>query len=361
MSKIRVMIVDDAVVVRKLLTEALSLDPAIEVVATAPNGKLALAKLPSTNPDLMVLDVEMPEMDGLATLTELRRSGSSIPVIMFSSHTQAGAQTTLEALQRGAADFVTKPTGMSGLQQSIEVIREQLVTRIKGLCHRGSHDGSSGLTAVRPPPAPMRTHSTPAMGAQSFRPPELIVIGISTGGPNALAELIPHLPRNLSVPVAIVQHMPPLFTKLLAERLSAKAQIPVLEGTSGMALEPGKAVLAPGDWHMVVERVDGRLRVKLNQNQPENSCRPAVDPLFRSAAEVCGGQVLGVVMTGMGQDGTRGAHAIRDAGGQILVQDEASSVVWGMPGSVVKAGLAHQIVPLPQLAAEILRCINRLT
>jgi len=182
---------------------------------------------------------------------------------------------------------------------------------------------------------------------------------VSTGGPNALAEVVPLLPKDLPVPLVIVQHMPPTFTRMLAERLAAKSRIPVVEGVAGMILEPAHAYLAPGDFHMLVERVDGSLRLRMNQAPPENSCRPAVDPLFRSVSEACGPNVVAVVMTGMGQDGTRGAQAIRQAGGQIVVQDEASSVVWGMPGAVVKAGLADQVVPLPQLAAEITRRVQQ--
>lgn len=361
MPKIRVMVVDDAVVVRKLLAEALSNHPEIEVVATAANGKLALAKIPVVNPDLIILDVEMPELDGLATLSELRKTWRDLPVIMFSSHTQAGAATTLEALQRGANDFVAKPTGMSSIAQSIEQVREQLISRIKVFCHHLRDHSTVVRPAIRIPPT-LPTHGQaviPTVTAPVVRVPrgriEIVVIGVSTGGPNALAEMIPLLPKGLPVPVLIVQHMPPVFTRMLAERLSLKAQLPVAEGVQGQILLPGHIHLAPGDWHMLVERNEGNLRLKLNQAPPENSCRPAVDPLFRSAAEVCGPNVLAVVMTGMGQDGTRGAQVLHELGAKVIVQDEATSVVWGMPGAVVRAGIADQVLPLGQLAAEISR------
>lgn len=368
MAKIRVLVVDDAVVVRKLLSDLLNAHPEIEVAGTAANGRLALAKVPLLNPDLVLLDVEMPEMDGLTTLTELRRTWQALPVIMFSAHTQAGAETTLEALHRGATDFVTKPTGLGNLGQSMNQVRDQLVPRILALCrHLRDHSTGSRAAIVLPPGMqpvrPAESHAQPVTAVHAPRLRgrcEILAIGVSTGGPNALAEVVPLLPKDLSVPVVIVQHMPPTFTRMLAERLAAKSRIPVVEGAAGMALAAGHAYLAPGDFHMLVERPEaGGLRLKLNQAPQENSCRPAVDPLFRSVAEMCGPNVVAVVMTGMGQDGTRGAQAIRQAGGQIIVQDEASSVVWGMPGSVVKAGLADQVVPLHQLAAEITRRVQQ--
>lgn len=370
MAKIRVLVVDDAVVIRKLLSDLLNAHPEIEVVGTAANGRLALAKMTILNPDLLLLDVEMPEMDGLATLTELRKTWKTLPVIMFSAHTQAGAETTLEALQRGATDFVTKPSGMGGLSQSMDLVRDQLVPRILGLCRRQRDHSTGNRAAVLPPPGnhPVHhgdAHAVPVHAPVAVSRPlrgrcEILAIGVSTGGPNALAEVIPLLPKELPVPVVIVQHMPPTFTRMLAERLASKSRIAVIEGAAGMVLAPGRAYLAPGDFHMLVERADGGgMRLKLNQAPQENSCRPAVDPLFRSVAETCGANVVAVVMTGMGQDGMRGAQGIRQAGGQIIVQDEASSVVWGMPGAVVKAGLADQVVPLNQLAAEMVRRVQQ--
>jgi two-component system chemotaxis response regulator CheB len=181
------------------------------------------------------------------------------------------------------------------------------------------------------------------------------VIGVSTGGPNALAELFRDLPGDLPVPLLIVQHMPPMFTRLLAERLTANSKVPVLEAGAGAVVRPGRALVAPGDFHMVVARDGLQVRAALSQGPPENSCRPAADPLFRSAARVYGERLLAVVLTGMGQDGLRGCEAVREAGGRVIVQDEATSVVWGMPGFVARAGLADKVLPLPQIAAEIVR------
>jgi two-component system, chemotaxis family, protein-glutamate methylesterase/glutaminase len=197
------------------------------------------------------------------------------------------------------------------------------------------------------------------MDPSGFAPrPALVAIGVSTGGPNALAELIPALPGDLAVPVLVVQHMPPMFTRLLAARLDAQSALTVREATDGLPLTPGTVTIAPGDFHMVVDRDGSRARVVLNQDPPENSCRPAVDPLFRSVAAAYGSRVLGVVLTGMGQDGLRGCENVRDAGGRVLAQDEASSVVWGMPGFVVRAGLADRVLPLADIAAEIMRRVS---
>jgi two-component system chemotaxis response regulator CheB len=347
MNKLRVMVVDDTAVVRLLLTEMLGSDPLVEVAATAPNGRIALEKLDQVAPDIIILDVEMPEMDGLQTLTALRRRNPALPVIMFSSHTQAGARIAIEALQLGASDVVGKPT--SG--QLLET-REALLSRIKALCFlRGEHDSSRLRcgTAVAPVPPPR-----PARFAVGLRV-DAVVIAISTGGPNALAALLPRLPRELPVPVLVVQHMPPVFTRILAERLASKCQLGVEEAAAGAEVVAGRVYVAPGDHHLTVERSASGVRLATNQAQHENSCRPSADCLFRAAAEVYGEHVLAVVMTGMGQDGLRGCQRIYAAGGQIIIQDEASSVVWGMPGAVAKAGLADAVLPLDDLAGEIVR------
>jgi two-component system chemotaxis response regulator CheB len=342
--RIRVLIVDDAVVFRRLVARELSADPAIEVVGTAANGKIALAKLPQVNPDLVVLDVEMPELDGLATLREVRKTHPRLPVVMFSALTERGAAATLDALALGATDYFAKPAGDGGLDGSLRVVREELIPRIKALCAR----------AAAPPVA---AAVAPAAGLPAVRGGRVDVIAVatSTGGPNALADLFAGLPADLPVPVVIVQHMPPMFTRLLAERLSAQFSLRVEEGRSGGALRPGHAWIAPGDHHMVVARNGAETRVLLNQDPPENSCRPAADVLFRSVAQAFGPAVLAVVLTGMGQDGLRGCEAIRAAGGQVIAQDEATSVVWGMPGFVARAGLADKVLPLALIAPEVVR------
>jgi two-component system, chemotaxis family, protein-glutamate methylesterase/glutaminase len=356
MSKIRVLVVDDAVVFRRLLANELARDPALEVVGTAADGRIALAKMTQLNPDLVILDVEMPELDGLATLKQLRKGYKSLPVIMFSALTERGAEATLDALALGATDYFTKPASAGGLDSSLEVIREQLIPKIKALCARDA-SGARGLGRVVAP----ATRSSPS-GAPSppkvSRSVHVLAIGASTGGPNALLEILRPLPADFPVPIVIVQHMPPMFTRLLAERLSAECAIPVQEATSGTILQAGKAWIAPGNFHMIVAPQGHQMGLQVHQDAPENSCRPAVDVLLRSLAKAFGPNSLTVILTGMGQDGLRGCELVREAGGQILVQDEATSVVWGMPGSVARAGLADRVLPLSLMANEILRRVR---
>jgi two-component system chemotaxis response regulator CheB len=347
MPKIRILVVDDAALIRRLICDELTKDPALDVVGTAANGKLALAKLPQLNPDLVILDIEMPEMDGLAALKELRKTYRRLPVIMFSSLTERGATATLDALAFGATDYFAKPA-TGGLDASLEVIRTQLIPAIKAICGR-AHAACTPIPPTCPPIAP-------APRAPSVV--EVLALGASTGGPNALAEIFPLLPPDFPVPIVIVQHMPPMFTRLLAERLTAQCPLKVHEATAGATLQPGQAYIAPGDHHMLVVRDGAQRRLMLNQEPPENSCRPAVDPLFRSVAQAFGAQSLAVVLTGMGQDGLRGCQMLREAGGQILAQDEASSVVWGMPGAVARAGLADRILPLSLIPNEIVRRVR---
>lgn len=352
MPKIRILVVDDSVVVRRMVSDALASDPQLEIAGTAANGRIALAKIPQVNPDIVVLDVEMPELDGIGTLVEIRKSLPALPVIMYSTLTQRGAEATLDALSKGATDYVTKPSNVGSAAQGLECIRTQLIPKIKAICGRilrlqfPSLPASTVASKTLPPRLPI------AHGEERI---DIVAIGVSTGGPNALAELIPTLPHDLPVPVVIVQHMPPVFTRLLAERLAAKSQISVQEGSMGAVLTPGCAWIAPGDQHMVVASDRHQVILQVHQGPPENSCRPAVDVLFRSVAEVYKAHALAVEMTGMGQDGLRGCERIREMGGQILAQDQETSVVWGMPGFVVNAGLADKVLPLDQLGLEILR------
>ncbi len=337
MRRIRVLIVDDAVVARRLLTEALGSDPHVEVVAAVPNGRVALARLGELDPDVVVLDVEMPELDGLATLAELRRLRPRLPVVMFSSLTERGAATTVEALARGASDYVAKPAG-GGVGAARVRVREELLPKIRAL-----------VAPAAAAPAPPRARRTEAARI------DVLAIGASTGGPNALATLLPELPASFPVPIVVVQHMPPLFTRLLAERLGARSAVRVREGVSGAPLAAGCAEVAPGGRHMEVVREGGGVRIRTHEGPPENSCRPSLDVLLRSVAQVYGPHALAVVLTGMGRDGLRGCERVAEAGGQILVQDEASSVVWGMPGAVAGAGLAERVLPLEEIAREIVR------
>lgn len=343
----RILIVDDSAVIRKVLSSLLASDPEIVVAGTAGNGVQALARIPEMKPDLVTLDIEMPVMNGLETLVEIRKLYPKLPVIMFSTLTERGATATLDALAKGASDYLTKPNHTGGSEAAREVVREELIRKIKSLC------------AVRVPQPPSVLFSAPPR--PSGRPPgrvDVVAIGSSTGGPNALTSLLPQLPADFPVPVVIVQHMPPLFTRLLAERLNAVAPLHVQEGKQGEKLRAGQIWIAPGDNHMTVARKGGELVLGINHDPQENSCRPAVDVLFRSVAHTCGGNVLGVVLTGMGADGTRGSAAITEAGGEVIAQDEASSVVWGMPGSVVGASLAAGVFSLGRMASELVRRVS---
>jgi len=352
MSKIRVLVVDDSVVVRRIVSDVLTADPALEVVGTAAHGKIALAKIPQVNPDVITLDIEMPEMDGLETLKAIRKTHPRLPVIMFSTLTLRGGATTLEALALGASDYVTKPANVGSVSASQQSLRDQLIPKIKGLCGKADSVKTAIGTPVDRPSPVSRSPSS------SSTPIAVVAIGVSTGGPNALSELLPAIPASFPVPIVIVQHMPPMFTKLLADRLNSQCKIPVQEGADGAPVLPGQVQVAPGDYHMVVKRQATRVVLGVNQDPAENASRPAVDVLFRSVVDVYGAGTLGVILTGMGQDGLRGCERIREIGGQVFTQDEASSVVWGMPGCVTRAGLANQVLPLNQLAAEIVKRVQ---
>jgi two-component system chemotaxis response regulator CheB len=348
--KKRVLLVDDAVVVRKALSLAIAQDRDLEVAGTAVNGRVALAKFPSLKPDIVLLDFEMPEMDGLATVRELRKIDNRVPIIMFSSLTESGASVTLEALSLGATDYVTKPSNVD-MTVMIEAISRELIPKIRGLC--GLPEVQTRFTSAARPG--VQTSPISAHRPRLLCPVQIVAIGVSTGGPDALARVLPSLPANFPVPIVIAQHMPPIFTPLLAARLASKSALPVRECVSGEPLMPGCAIIAPGDFHMVVSEENGLVLLKTHQAAKENFCRPSVDVLFHSIARVYGARALAVVLTGMGQDGLKGCETLRELGARIYVQDEASSVVWGMPGFVARGGLADKILPLDQMAAEIVR------
>lgn len=340
MNTIKVLVVDDSVVVRRLVSEALAADPAIEVVGVAQNGSIAQYKAEALKPDLITMDIEMPVMDGIEAVTALRAKGFKMPIVMFSTLTAHGAAATLDALAAGATDYVTKPTNHGDMSQAVQVIGAQLLPKIKAL--------------FRPP---VHQHAAPRLAPRVATPraPRAVVIGSSTGGPEALSKVIAALPRALPVPVLVVQHMPPLFTAQLAARLDRSGPSKVIESKGGETLEAGTIYIAPGDFHMEVVEERGRIATKLNHGEQVNFCRPAVDVLFKSAAKVFGGNLLAVVLTGMGSDGREGCRTIVDAGGRVFAQDEATSVVWGMPGAVATAGLAHSLLPITEVASAIAR------
>ncbi len=357
-SPIRVLIVDDSAVVRGLLSRLVAEQPDLEVAATAANGQMALNAIAAGNVDVVVLDIERPVMDGLSALPRLLAADPELRIIIASTLSTPGAAVTMRALAAGASDYVAKPSASRGITQAGSAnsdFRRDLLTKIRSLGEAGRRRRRRIVSPAAAATSPAAKPSAPGIVLRPLRAvrPEVIVIGSSTGGPQALSTLILGLGRDVAQPLLIVQHMPPTFTTILAEHLARVSGRPCAEAADGEPIQPGRMYVAPGDHHMLVE-ADGRRRlIRINREAPENFCRPAVDVLFRSAARVYGGETLAVVLTGIGADGTRGGRDIVEADGALLAQDEASSVVWGMPGSVARAGLSSAVLPLPALARQI--------
>lgn len=347
---VRVMVVDDSTVVRAALTRLLESEPDIRVVARAANGRQAVDALARRAPDpavdLVLLDIEMPVLDGLATLPLLLAAAPGLPVVMASTLTTRGAEVTLQALHLGAADYIAKPCVADMVDAGF---RRELLAKVRSLGRRRA--SRPGLRAT-----PLRRAYTPATHSAAG-PPLLLVIGSSTGGPQALFALTEALGRGLPVPVAVAQHMPAIFTPMLAAHLDRLGGMPCAEARADEKLVAGRMYLAPGGQHLLVAGQAGALRARLSDAPPVNFCRPSVDVLLRSAALACEGRVLVVMLTGMGQDGLAGTRAVVAAGGAAVAQDEASSVVWGMPGAIAQAGLCRAVLPLSLLAP----CIRSLT
>jgi two-component system, chemotaxis family, protein-glutamate methylesterase/glutaminase len=357
MAKIRVLVVDDSVVARRVISGIISTHPGCEVVGAAANGSIALQKIPQVNPDLITMDLEMPGMDGVQTVAEIRKTYKDIPIIMVSSLTEAGAAVTLRALSAGASDYVTKASNPLQGEDATRALSDQLLPKIDLLCKKALAGCTS--TSVKPaaPAAKGAPVMAPRMSMKKARI-ELVAIGVSTGGPNALAEVFSNVLQPVNVPIVIVQHMPPMFTKTLAVRLDAlNGPVRFHEGEEGMEIQNGHAYIAPGGKHMDIRREGLRMVIRLHEGPPENSCRPAVDVTFRSVVSLYGASILAVILTGMGQDGLRGCELIAEAGGRVLAQDEASSVVWGMPGFVARAGLANEVLPLSQIGGRIVQIV----
>lgn len=367
---LRVLVADDAILFRRVISDALASLPDVEVVGTAANGKLALQKVRELKPDLLTLDLEMPETDGLAVLDALKQSGEKVAVIVVSALTHKGGQLTIKALEKGAFDFITKPDA-ANMEQSRATIRQELAARVRALSSRLAirHilHGSAGPKPVAPDPNAARP-AGPAVPPQgklediagrmsrivSPGRPQLVLIGVSTGGPNALARLLPQLPKDLGVPVLIVQHMPPLFTQTLAENLAAKSAIRVREAAPGDVLQANTAYIAPGGKQMRVTTGPGGIRLlQITNDPPENNCRPAVDYLFRSVASHFPGQAMAVILTGMGNDGTVGLRLLKRQGCFVIAQDEATCVVYGMPKAAFEAGVTDLVLPLDAIAPRI--------
>lgn len=359
---IRILIVDDSVIYRKLLTEAVGELEKTEVIAAVPRGSIALHRLAHTQADLVLLDMFMPDMDGMETLERIKQDFPQTAVVMISGGSSDSQNLTVEALERGALEFIPKPESKSPVEArehlSRELRRIMVMTRNWKLT-RGARNTTttvpgktSPVSATTPKPATFITGKTPPPARGQTK---LIVIGVSTGGPKALTEVIPHLPPNLGIPILIVQHMPALFTASLAEHLNRDSAITVTEGKDGQQLKPNEAIIAPGGKHMVLELIPGGgYRVRMNQEPPVHSCRPAVDVLFKSVAKTFEGTIISLILTGMGADGADGVAALKQRGRTYsIAQDEASSIVYGMPQAVASRGLADEILPLEQIAGRL--------
>ncbi|MEO7125782.1 MAG: chemotaxis response regulator protein-glutamate methylesterase [Nakamurella sp.] len=346
---ISVVVADDSALVRRLVSGVLNGAPDIRVIGVAHNGAQAIERVAELQPDLLTLDIEMPVMDGLAAMRELHRQFPRLPVIMVSTLTQQGASITLDALAAGARDYVTKPTNSASLADSLEELRDQLVPRIRALTMRRAPLPRPRQASARTPPVRGVAPAAKEKRRASARPTQILAIGSSTGGPDALARVLGSIKERPSVPIVAVQHMPPVFTAMLAGRLSRLGPIEVEEAQDGQKLAPGVMYLAPGGRHLEVQRRGAGVFTKLHDKDPENYSRPSVDVLFRSVAEVYPGSAIGVILTGMGHDGRGGCERMGADGSLIVAQDQESSVVWGMPGSVAEAGLADVILSLDKV------------
>jgi len=348
--RLRVMIVDDAEVVRGLFARWIAAEPDFEVVASLRTGRDAVRELENADPDVVVLDVEMPELDGISALPKLLALRPGLVVIMASTLTRRNAEISLRALSLGAADYIPKPSAGRS-DEPAGNFRRELIEKIRQLGPRGRR-----LRHATPLPVAARQQRAIMLRPMPLMPPRVLLIGSSTGGPQALQTVLTTIGTSFSnVPVLITQHMPPTFTAILAEHLARAMQVPVSEAEDGEPIVGGTVYLAPGGKHMSVANRGGTIVTVLDNGPPVNFCKPAVDPLFASAAEVWGAKALALVLTGMGHDGLAGARVLVQAGGHVLAQDEATSVVWGMPGQVAQAGLCSAVLPLDQIAPRLKR------
>jgi two-component system, chemotaxis family, protein-glutamate methylesterase/glutaminase len=341
---IRVMLVDDSAVIRGLVGRIIDAESDMEVTASAPNGKAAIEILRHKDVDVIVLDVEMPEMDGLTALPLILAAKPGTRVIMASSLTTRGADVTMRALGLGAADYIPKPSSLSAVQ-GMEAISRDLVAKVRALGRDREH------VPEKPQPAAPRKPEVPT--TEPVTPPRVLCIAASTGGPNALARVLSRLPGDFPLPILIAQHMPPLFTQSLAERLQRESGRQCGEARDGDIIAGGRICIAPGDFHMRVREGERGVIARLDQEPPVNFCRPSADPLLQSVAVTYGAASLALVLTGMGEDGLRGCEAVVRSGGRVVVQDRATSVVWGMPGTVANAGLASAVLPLDEIPAHL--------
>ena len=375
LKKLRILVVDDTIVYRKAVSDILAEIPGVEVVGIAHNGKIAMSKIAALKPDLLTLDIEMPEMNGLEVLAELQKSHPAVGAIMLSTLTADGSEMTMKALELGAFDFILKPQNSANQLEGKNQIKEALLPILEAF--RNSHNATSFLGTkgvfTRPrtalpekatgvPLRPQATTGTSSTARTSVRrgKSEIVTIGISTGGPNALSQMLPLLPGDLGVPVVIVQHMPPVFTKSLAASLNAKCALTVKEAEEAETIQPNTVYIAPGGKQMkLAASPDGKNRIiRITNDPPENSCRPSADYLFRSVGDYYVGRTTAVIMTGMGSDGTKGLQLLKQKGALIIAQDEATCVVYGMPKAPIQQGLTDIIAPLNKIAAEITKSVR---
>jgi two-component system chemotaxis response regulator CheB len=356
---VTLLIVDDSRIYRAAVESAFSDEPDIRVVGSVFEGRKALEFLRSRIPDVVTLDVEMPGIDGLQTLAGIQEVNRHLPpereigVIMLSAYTRRGAEVTVKALQTGAFDFVTKPSGGSA-DENLQLLRRDLLPRVRLYLARRARKGTAKSRTSVPPVGPEIIRDASAARPSKVRNVRAILIGASTGGPKALQVLLPRLVARLDMPIVTVQHMPPEFTRSLADQLARILPVPAVEVAEGMELSARHVYIARGGQHLALAQAPGgRLLARLLDDPPECGCRPSVSVLFRSAASVLGAEALAIVLTGMGNDGAKGLVPLHQAGAYVIAQDEESSVVWGMPGAVVAAGLAHAVLPLEAIAAEV--------
>ncbi len=360
----RVMLVDDSAVIRGLFSRFLEEDPEITVVVSAMNGQIALDALAKHDVEIIVLDIEMPVMDGMTALPLLLAAKPGVQILIASTLTRKNAEISLRAMAAGAADYVTKPTSTSEIH-STDAFKRELTEKTKALAaaarggRRAPRATASAQGALAKAPAVTTVPADISLRRSPMQKPEVIAIGSSTGGPPALLNLVRGLGNGLEQPILITQHMPPTFTSLLAEHIGRASGIPCAEAKDGEAILPGHIYVAPGDYHMLVEQDENGRVIRLNQAPPENFCRPAVDPMLRSMAEIYGSRVMVIMLTGMGSDGQLGSEVVVAAGGSVVAQDEATCVVWGMPGAVATAGLCSAILPLPEIASYVRKLVLR--
>lgn len=369
MDPIRVMVVDDSAVVRGLITRMLEEDTGFSVVASVGNGQMAVAALERHDIEVVILDIEMPVMDGLTALPKLLKVDPDLQIIMASTLTLKNADVSLRALEAGAADYIPKPTSSREMSGGAD-FKHELISKVRALSavRRRSRKPRTGVSTAAPvsqaparAPVSIHPHAGPlVLRSASAEQPDVIAIGSSTGGPQALFAVLGAIKAgSLKQPILITQHMPPTFTTILAEHISRISGWEAAEGKDGEVIQGNRIYIAPGDFHMVVEVKGTDKVIRLNKNPPENFCRPSVDPMLRSISAAWGRKVLTVILTGMGSDGLKGGQVVIGAGGTVVAQDEATSVVWGMPGAVATAGICSAVLPLPEIPQYIMRLAAR--